>query len=220
MTFFPDTNFLEFIPEEEAIKSREDPAIQPATLLLDELQAGQRYELVLTNFLGGIFVRYRIGDLIQIESLQDEDIGVSLPQMSFYSRCDDVVDLAGFTRLTEKDIWQALEASGIGYVDWTARKEYLDRKPLVHLYVEPNSNCDGEQVKQAVHQQLRRIHHPYADLEDLLGMDPLQVTLLPADSFSRYFLQKQQEGADLAHLKPPHMGAADDVIDALLAADS
>jgi hypothetical protein len=217
MTFFPDVNFLEFIPEEQSIKSREDPALQPATLLLDELEAGKRYELVLTNLLGGIFVRYRIGDLIQIDSLQDEEIGVFLPQMSFYSRCDDVVDLAGFTRLTEKDIWQALESAGIDYVDWSARKQYSDRKPIVHLYVELNGDTDSEDVKLGVHAQLREIHRPYADLEDMLGMDPLEVTILPAGAYARYYQQKLAEGADLAHLKPPRMGATDQVIEELLA---
>jgi len=216
MTFFPDVNFLEFIPEEEHIKSKEDPAYRPGTLLLDEVQAGQRYEVVLTNYMGGVFVRYRIGDLIEIVSLQDEEIGITLPQMMFYSRCDDVIDLAAFTRLTERDIWQALEEADVPYVDWTARKEYLERQPILHIYVELREKRDKEEVKRAIHRRLRAIHHPYGELEDMLGIDPLRVTLLPSASFAQYYQRKQREGADLGHLKPPHIGASNEIINALL----
>jgi len=216
LTFFPDTNFWEFIPEEEHIKNREDPTYQPDTLLLDEVEAGKRYEVVLTNFMGGVFVRYRIGDLIEIISLEDEETGIALPQMVFYSRCDDIIDLAAFTRLTEKDIWQALEEAGLTYVDWTARKEYLDQRPVLHIYIELKERRGQEEVKRAIHRHLREIHQPYGELEDMLGIDPLQVTLLPPASFARYYQQRQKEGADLAHLKPPHMNASDEIINRLL----
>ena len=35
MTFIPNLNFLEFIPENESIRSREDESYQPSTLILD-----------------------------------------------------------------------------------------------------------------------------------------------------------------------------------------
>ncbi len=56
MTFIPHLNFFEFIPEEESIKSREDPTYQPLTLLLDEVKPGN-YELVITSLHCGPFVR-------------------------------------------------------------------------------------------------------------------------------------------------------------------
>jgi hypothetical protein len=220
MTFFPDIDFLEFIPEEEHIKSKEDLTYQPSTLLLDEVKPGKTYELVITNFMGGIFVRYRIGDLIKIISLEDEEIGVALPQAVFYSRGDDVIDLASFTRLTERDVWQAIEEAGVAYVDWTARKEYLARKPVLQLYIELKEERDQEEVKRAVHRRLREIHKSYGELEDMLGIDPLQVTLLPPASFARYYQDRQKEGADLAHLKPPHMNPSDEIIDRLLSTPS
>ena len=49
MSFVPGTNFLEFIPEDEHWRSRADPAYEPRTLLLDEVEAGQRYEIVFTR---------------------------------------------------------------------------------------------------------------------------------------------------------------------------
>jgi len=155
LTFLPDVSFLEFIPMEEHLRSKEDPTYQPDALLLDEVEAGERYELVLTNFMGGVFVRYRVGDLIEIISLEDEEIGIALPQMTFYSRADDIIDLAAFTRLSERDVWRAMQEAGVAYVDWTARKEYLARRPVLHLYIELKGEADQEEIKQAVHCRLR-----------------------------------------------------------------
>ena len=45
MTFIPNLNFLEFIPEKEHFKWQLDNDYQPRTLLLNELKAGEKYEL-------------------------------------------------------------------------------------------------------------------------------------------------------------------------------
>jgi len=122
MTFIPHLNLFEFIPENESIKSRNNPSYQPSTLLMDELKPGN-YELVITNFHGGPFVRYRLGHLVKITALRNEQLNIDIPQMTFLTRVDDQIDIAGFTRLSEKAIWQAIENAGLAYEDWTARKE-------------------------------------------------------------------------------------------------
>lgn len=217
LTFRPDLAFLEFIPEEASYRMREDPGYQPATVLLDELEAGHRYEIVGTSFMGGAFVRYRVGDMIEIVALQDEETRIRLPQMTMHARVDDIIDLAGFTRLTEKDIWRAIEATGVPYADWTAWKDAMSGRPVLHLYIEPRLEPGIDEFAQAIHANLREIHEHYADLEDMLGYYPLRVSLLPRGSFDRYYQLKQSEGADLAHLKPPHMNPRQEVIGQLLA---
>jgi hypothetical protein len=216
MTFIPHLNFFEFIPEEESIKSREDPTYQPSTLLLDEVKPGN-YELVITSFHGGPFIRYRLGHLIKIISLRNEQLNIDIPQMVFLSRIDDQIDIAGFTRLSEKVIWQALENTGIAYEDWTARKEVKD-KPVLHLYLELRENgfVTEEQAAESVHQELKRLDAPYADLESFTGLRPLEITLLPENAFHLYKLRQQTAGADLAHLKPPHINPSDDTINFLV----
>jgi len=216
MTFIPHLNFFEFIPEEESIKSREDPTYQPSTLLLDEVKPGN-YELVITSFHGGPFIRYRPGHLIKIISLRNEQLNIDIPQMVFLSRIDDQIDIAGFTRLSEKVIWQALENTGIAYEDWTARKEVKD-KPVLHLYLELRENgfVTEEQAAESVHQELKRLDAPYADLESFTGLRPLEITLLPENAFHLYKLRQQTAGAELAHLKPPHINPSDDTINFLV----
>jgi hypothetical protein len=220
MTFYPDVCFLEFIPEEEHLKSRAHPGHQPCTVLLDELEAGRRYEIVLTNFLAGALVRYRVGDIVEIMALQDQQLGVHLPQMAFYSRADDIIDLASITRLTEKAVWQAIEGAGFAYTDWVAKKEHEAGDVVLHLYIEPKHKVPQNPITARIGQNLKNLEPSYGELEKLWNVDPLRVTLLPVGSFASYYKARQQEGADLAHLKPPHINPSDTVLQLLLTAQN
>jgi hypothetical protein len=217
MTFIPHLNFLEFIPERESLKSRDDPFYQPQTLLLDEITPGEKYELAITNFYGGPLIRYKLGDMVKITAQRNEKLGIDIPQMTFHARVDDMIDIAGFTRLTEKVIWQAIENSGITYKEWTVRKE-LKEIPILHLYLEigENGHINEEQIARSIHRELKRLDAPYADLEAFLGLRPLEVTILPQNAFQSYMIRQQAAGADLAHLKPPHINPSDSVIDYLV----
>jgi len=216
MSFVPNLNFFEFIPEEESIKSWQDPTYKPSTLLLDQLKPGN-YELVITSFHGGPFIRYKLGHLVKITSLRNEQLDIDIPQMEFLSRIDDQIDIAGFTRLSEKIIWQAIENSGLTYEGWTARKEVKD-KPILHLYVELKENGyrAPEQIANLVHEQLKKLDMPYNELESFTGLRPLEVTVLPESAFDSYKLRQQAAGAEMAHQKVPHLNASDDTIEFLV----
>jgi phenylacetate-coenzyme A ligase PaaK-like adenylate-forming protein len=217
MTFFPDAAFLEFIPEEEWAKWRLDSSHVPKTVLLNEVETDKRYEVVITNLFGKPLIRYRMHDLIKFTSMEDKETGIKLPQMEFVGRSNGFIDLAGFTGLIdEKMVWQAIINTGIKNIDWSIRKEVVSRKPILHLYIEPIEPVDQQDVKLKVREQLKSLNQFYADYEDLLDTDPLMVTILKSGSFQKYQKAKVAQGADLAHLKPPHMNASDEEIQLLL----
>jgi hypothetical protein len=217
MTFFPDINFLEFIPFEEHLENLENLDYQPKTLLYNELQLGI-YELVFTNLLGGVFTRYRVGDLIEVIALRDDELDIDLPQIRFYSRADYLIDLAGFTRLTERSIWQVIESTGVDYEDWTARKEEVDNEPVLHIYIELKDSfkIPQDELKTLLRTGLHQIVPDFADLERIIGKDHLRVTQLKAGSFMAYIEARRLEGADLAHIKPPHMQSSDEIMAKLI----
>ena len=217
MTFIPQLNFFEFIPEKELIKSRNNPLYQPSTLLMDELQPGN-YELVITSFHGGPFIRYRLGHLIKITSLRNEQLDIDIPQMTFLTRVDDQIDVAGFTRLSEKAIWQAIENSGLAVEGWTACKE-SNGVPALHLYIEAknNENATVQEMTDHIHEELKKLDTPYAELESFTGLKPLVVTPLLPNSFRLYKQRQQALGADITQLKPPHINPDDETIEFLLA---
>lgn len=216
MTLLPYCAFLEFIEEQEWLKNREDSSYKPPTVLIDELRPGRRYEIITTSFYGTPFLRYRLGDLIRVVALEDKEAGIRLPQIVFESRADDIIDIAGFTRLDERTFWQAIANTKVKHVDWIIRRESEKKKPVIRLYIEMSEDMEAETLEGLVHKQLAIINHDYCDLEKMLGIRPLRVTLLPVGSFDLYYKAKQKAGADLAHLKPAHMNVADDVLKELL----
>lgn len=217
MTLVPDSNFYEFIPYEDHIKSRLDKNFVPKTVLFRDLKPGI-YEMVFTNLLGGVFTRYRIGDLIEVISMRDEEIGINLPQIRFYSRCDDIIDLGGLVRLTEKAIWFVIEACKFKYVDWIARKEDADGKPILHLYLElPEGDPTPiEKIEEDLRVKFRAMNNEFGDFEQMLGKEHFIVTRIKDGAFAKYMEEQRAAGADLAHLKPTHMQAPEKVIKRLL----
>jgi len=216
LTFLHDSVFLEFVPESEWVKSRDDAEYQPATVLLNEVEEGANYEIVITSFYGLPFLRYRLGDFIRIVALKDIETGVNLPQMLVKGRADDIIDIAGFTRIDEKTIWQAIANTGIRYEDWTIRKEYEQDKTNLHLYIELREDRKPKEVGHLIHEQLKAVDQDYKNLEAMLKIQPLRVTLLSKGTFPRYLEEQQRAGADLAHLKPRHTNVSDSVIQVLL----
>lgn len=228
MVFFPSLNFFEFIPEREWFKWQLDHSYRPKTVLLDEVEAGQVYEMVITNFHGGIMTRYRGGDLIRITSLRNERLNIDIPQMVFHSRADELIDITGFGHLTERLIWEAVEGTGIPYTDWTARKEVVNDKPILHIYLEPKDEfiASEQAVATAIYRELIKldsVHHyniysAYGDPETVLGLRPVEVTFLRQGAFSSYIAQRQAQGAALGHLKPSHVNPSEAVLSQLGAA--
>ena len=222
MTFVPNLNFLEFVPDDEHLKWQMDRSYQPKTLLLDELEEGKEYEIVVTNFHGGVMVRYRIGDMVRITSLRNEKLGIEIPQMAFSRRADDIIDF-GVTRLTEKVIWQAIENSGIPYEDWIARKETGENMAL-HIFIElkDGSQATEADVANAVYKKIIETDEKVSEAAEIRGdftnfIDfKIDVTLLPGGTFASYIEQKRAEGADLAHLKPHHINPSEETLTLLV----
>jgi hypothetical protein len=220
MTFIPHLNFLEFIPEDEQIKFQIDRSYQPRTLLLDEVKAGENYEMVITNFHGGVMTRYRVGDMVRIQSLHNEKLGIDLPQIVFERRVDDLLDFF-VVRFTEKTIWQAIESTCIVYEDWIAYKNPGEPTLRILIELKEDSTADKDEIAETIYTQLMQSEDEKADLLDEEFVNSVNfrvdVTIIRRGSFANYLRQMQSEGADLAHLKPPHVNPQSSVISMLLA---
>lgn len=213
--FLPDIAFFEFIPEAEVRKWQADATYQPATVLYDELKQGELYEVVITQLYGMPLLRYRMKDLVRITGLRDPETGVALPHMQFQRRVGETIDLAALARLDERTIWQALANTGLRIVDWSACKEYDGEQAFIRLLLELLGNETAEEVAARVDEQLKAVDVDYRDLESYLGLQPVRVTLLSQGTFLRYTDRQRKAGADLAHLKPPHVNASEDTLSSL-----
>lgn len=192
MTFFPDVNFLEFIPEEELKKEQETDKYNPRTVLLDELEAGKIYELVISKLRGGAFVRYRIGDLMKCIALRNEEDDIDLPQVIYLDRVHNIIDLAGFTRITKQIIGDAVKLSELDINGYTAVKEYGENKPFINIYLEHQTDLELTEIKERINQELKNVDADYHDIHNMLGYDPLKLTIVNNGSFEKFKTNKSK----------------------------
>jgi hypothetical protein len=201
LTFFPDVNYLEFISEQELEREKEIPGYRVQTILLDELEVDHVYELVITKLRGGAFVRYRIGDLMRCIALTNEADGIQLPQVKYLDRVQNIIDLAGFTRITTQILGDAIKGADVGIVDWTATKETGEDRPYIHLFYENPRGIAEDEIRSAINRELQRLDSDYRDVHTMLGYDPLRLTMLEVGAFARY---ASGSGRRIDRINPHH----------------
>ena len=206
MYFFPDTCFYEFIPEAEMYRSLDDDTYQPNTYLMKEVVPGEKYELVISVLKGGAFVRYRVGDVYQCVGLENNEDKTKIPRFKYIDRIPTIIDIAGFTRISENSVQDVIDLSGLPIENWIAVKEYnKQNRPLMHLYVEMkrdsivNVAMSREILKEHLTIYFKYVDHDYKDLKRILGMDPLEVTILKCGTFAGYALHMNSK---LRHINP------------------
>jgi hypothetical protein len=127
--------------------------------------------------------------------------------------------------VTERVIGEAIENTGLPYVDWVARKEMIDDKPLLHIYLELKDVyiASEESLATAIREQFKRLDRKYrcnfyrliGDMERVLSLKPVEVTSLPQGAFSNYIGRRQSEGATLQSLKLPHVNPSEEALSLL-----
>lgn len=204
--FFPDACFYEFIPEDEMNKSLADPEYQPKTYLMDEVVPDEKYELVISVLKGGAFMRYRVGDVYRCVGLESSVENIKIPRFKYVDRIPSIIDIGGFTRISENCIRDVIELSGLAIEDWFAVKEYnKENRPLLHLYVEmkrdalDNKAISREILREHLSVYFKYIDNDYKDLKRILGMDPLEITILKCGTFEEY---RRKKGKTLRLVNP------------------
>ncbi|MGM9521886.1 MAG: GH3 auxin-responsive promoter family protein [Oscillospiraceae bacterium] len=189
MAFFPDACFYEFIPESEMLANLQDRSRVPRTCLMNEVHTGEKYELVISVLHGGAFMRYRIGDVYRCVSAE----GGKIPRFTFVDRVPTIIDIAGFTRITEVSISEVMKISNLGIHNWLAKKEFDERgRPFLHMYIELDEEAErrGAVSRQVLTEHLsvyfRYFDSDYNDLKKLLGMEPLKITILKLGTIETY----------------------------------
>jgi len=212
LVMFPDACFYEFIPEREMIKNLDDPSYVPRTYLMNELSPNQLYEIVITVLKGGSFVRYRVGDVFRCLRLRNIKDEIDFPQFEFIDRVPSVIDIGGFTRITQREIEKVLEMSRLQVARWSAFKEYDDNK---HAYLqmfielpedEKGAPASAEIIKEHLSVYFRYFDQDYQSLKKLIKVEPLKVSVVPKGSFQRF---EEYTGHSLRKINPP----AADIVD-------
>jgi len=146
-------------------------------------------------------------DMFKVISIGDEEIGSVLPQVQIYSRTDDIINIGSYLILSEREIWNAIDMTGLKYQDWTANKEIIDGTPVLRLYIElkEESDLSDEDVTNLLDKTFSNYYQEYCDLKEDLQINPLVFTRLAPGSFKAYEEFMVAAGVELEDIKPPHM---------------
>jgi hypothetical protein len=154
-------------------------------------------------------MRYRIGDMFRCVLAEPG----AIPYFHFVDRVPNVIDIAGFTRITERMITEVIHISKLDIGDWLAKKEFDARGyPYLHMYVElsPDAQLGGATGRQLLTDHLaayfRYFDSDYHDLKKLLGMEPLVVTILKYGTIAGY---QQNSGRTLPKISPSAMDVSE-----------
>jgi hypothetical protein len=86
---------------------------------------------------------------------------------------------------------------------------------VLDIYIEPRKEYQGreEELETFIYNQIMRNNDIH--VEDMINFK-VKIHFLEKGFFADYSLRKQQQGADLAHIKPPHMNPKGEILDLLL----
>jgi phenylacetate-coenzyme A ligase PaaK-like adenylate-forming protein len=172
--------------------------------------------MIITQFHGQPLIRYRLGDIVQVVSLEDEETGVRLPQIIVQGKVGETINLANLASLDEKTIWQSISNTKVRYEDWVAFKEYDKNESFLRIFIELKQLKDAQVLADMIDEQLKNVDTDYRDINSYLKTNPVRVTLLSPGTFQRYSDEKIKEGADIAHLKPIHINPSEEILKRLL----
>ena len=117
-----------------------------------------------------------------------------------------VIDIAGFTRITEASVENVVALSKLGIGDWFARKEFTANNcPFLHLYLEMDETAMlSDAVSKSVLAEhltvyFKHCDSDYEELKKLLEIDPLQITILKSGTVKKY---ERQSGTSLPRINP------------------
>ena len=186
--FFFDWRVIypEFIPEEKALTTDPGKIDEPPEIVkMTDVEVGHRYQLVATPLKNDLN-RYVMPDIMECIDTGDSVLGSEIPIFTYYARCDRLVMLHNFTRISEEELIQVLKDSGIPLVEFTARREMEGMRDYMKLYLELSKQMGEDVVKEHIDGQLLKFDKDWRDLKSYLMYDPLKVQILPRGSFHRY----------------------------------
>lgn len=194
-----DTNFFEFVPPDQW------DAETPRTLLPHEVQVGEYYRMLVTNYSG--FYRYDIGDVVEVTGFWGP-----VPLIAFRYRRGGTLSAIS-EKTTEQHLTQVMtrlrSTHSLPLEDFclTVSAELL--KPYYVLNLELSSPVTGAALTALLHdfdRQLQIANPSYGLKRQNGDMASPQLNLLASGSFAHLRQQQLKPGlADDAQVKLPHL---------------
>ncbi len=195
----PYSGFYEFIPMDSDSETQEEIPV-----LMDQLEAGREYELIVTNLSG--FYRYRIGDVVRVTGFHNK-----CPMIVFSYRKNQLVSMYG-EKVTEAVMQRSIEKlaaeSGTTILEYSIYPD-AQSDPGRYIVILESDEEIGKDRWQSYSDKLNRIlceaHDSYRAKIDRKIMLPLEVRFVQPQTYALYRDMKILAGASPNQIKPVHV---------------
>ena len=173
-------------------------------LLMDQLEVGHEYELVITNLSG--FYRYRIGDVIRVTGFHNK-----CPMIVFSYRKNQIVSMYG-EKITEavmqNAITQLSDESDTGILEYSVYPD-KDTDPGHYIVLLESDKEIGpdkwQHYSEILDRKLCELHDSYRQKIEQKMVLPLEVRFVQPQTYALYRDLKVMDGASPNQIKPLHV---------------
>ena len=193
----PHCVFFEFIPVDD------DPNEQienPKTLLLDELEVGKKYEVVITNSSG--LYRYRMFDVVRVTRMHH-----GTPQIEFLYRRNLGMNIANekmTTDMVDEAVKQTTDALGLTLAGYSVCDDFSVSPPRYCVVCEseqPIDDATRQKMSEYLDRSFKEYNDKYATRRATMIGAP-EVLLLEQGSYAAYRESLLRSGKALNQQKP------------------
>jgi len=180
--------FMEFIPFNERNFDADGQLVEkPEVLLIDEVQEGKEYALLLSTCAGAW--RYLVGDTIKFTDVKNSEIIITGRTKHFLSLCGEHLSVDNMNQAINRIANEfnisvpEFTVTGINYGSLFAHKWYLGT----------NDKVNSEQLRTRLDEVLKEINDDYA-VERSAALKDILVDILPLTVFYDWHKAKGKEG--------------------------
>jgi hypothetical protein len=180
--------FFEFIPFHRTNFSADgDLAENPQTLMIDDVEEGKEYALLLSTCSGAW--RYLIGDTIRFVSKSRSEIVITDGQSIFLSLCGEHLSVDNMNKAIE----MVSDDLGISIREFTVAGVAHDTLFAHQWYVGTDDAVDADDLRNRIDARLVQLNDDYA-VERKHALKEITVRVLPTATFYKWMEAKGKMG--------------------------
>ncbi len=191
--------FFEFIPVNDDIE--EDETEQPKTLLLNEVEVGKKYELVVTNSSG--LYRYRMEDIVQVTRMHNET-----PVIEFLYRKNLSMNVANektSTAMVDHAARNTFEKTNSEFVGYSFYPDFSSNPPRYCLMTEIKGDVSEEKRQEMIDvldEELKEVNEKYFKYRRWGMLNRPEILILKPNTYWDYRENLRAQGVVLNQIKP------------------
>lgn len=197
-TLLPHTLFYEFLPIND---DDEDDIDEGKALLIDQLEVGKKYELVVSNFSG--LYRYRMEDVVQVTGMHN-----NTPTIEFLYRRNLGMNLANektTTEMVDMAAKQTADEMGNEFVGHSLYADYSTNPPRYCMLAEavnPVSEEDRQKYIDILDEKFKAFNEKYYKYRRWGMINRPEVLFLQPKTYWDYREYLRSKGKVLNQVKP------------------